>query len=258
MKIFGNNIRQVGLKTHNTYSAICLGTTGGEKFTKLKIFNNQAFGTGANPQMKYFIDASGANDAGGSTIQEFGNTASGYATGYSVYHANVTLDPVSMESPLSVTRGIVGGSTLNITGAVTFQSTLTVAGLAPLAAKSTTTTALSGGSYTDVDSLSLGLGVGKWLVTACIDFIEVGAGDVGQTFDFILTRTGGASSVLVDSSGTAQFGTAGERATISQQWVVVVTAATVTIKVRAEKAGGGGTSVTGSNSTLTAIPTWAA
>lgn len=141
---------------------------------------------------------------------------------------------------------------INVTGGTT-TDTLTVNGEA--SAKSIETAKCSGaltltGSLADITGCSVSLTPGEWVVTGIFDFRVVGA-DTGVALQGACVTTGGTATITSAASALLQVPTTGLTATVAQCWRIVVTA-TTTAKLQATKSGGGGSSVAGVQSTITA------
>lgn len=100
-------------------------------------------------------------------------------------------------------------------------------------------------SYTDVTGASVTLtALGKWLVTASVDFRHTGVGDAGQLLECQLALAAGATA---DNTGRARWAdpsaTPESRVTAFQQWIVTVASGTPTVKLQGIKSGGTGASV---------------
>ena len=174
---------------------------------------------------------------------------------------------VSGNETVGGTLGVTGLSTLtggfNALAASTVNGALNVTGIVaahgqpiaaapqsqPLSASYTLTNA-----YVALSGCAATLTPGNWIVMLVCDFLETGAGDVGQTF---LGRVVVASGTATISNATAVAVLAGvtanQRATVSQVWCVNVTA-TAVVRAEAEKTGGTGTSQ--AVGTITALTAW--
>lgn len=137
------------------------------------------------------------------------------------------------------------------TAPVTGNGTLQFKGPTSAAASAALTLTTTPASITGA---AVNLAPGAWKVTGVYDMVGSGAGDVGQILLGTLVTSGGAASIALPTASALWTVHAATncRATVSQTWLVTVTAST-TAALQGAKTGGAGTSViTTTHTTITA------
>lgn len=111
-------------------------------------------------------------------------------------------------------------------------------------------------SFQDITGATVTLAaVGKWLVTASVEFVPIGAGDAAQLLSAQLSLAAGSTAdntglvICQMDAGDTAFGV-----TAFQQWIVTMASGTGVIKLQGKKAAGTGSSViVAANTKLSAI-----